>query len=152
MLLAIEFQEAYKRLDKLCKECFASKDGVSEYIRIMESEYLGEKYVSTWKSDLKELKHVRWVRNQLSHEVGTLQSDICSQNDLNYIECFYKNIMERKDPLTLLRIAKAAEKRQEYKQFQYTNSKTTNLSSVDTNKDKKSFFGRILEKIKSFFS
>ena len=151
MLLAIEFQEAYKRLDKLCKECFASKDGVTEYIRIMESEYLGEKYVSTWKIDLKELKHVRWVRNQLSHEVGTLQSDICSQDDLNYVEYFYKKIIERNDPLALLRKEREAEKRQEYKQFQYASDKTTKLASADTNRDKKSLLRRIWEKIKSFF-
>ena len=151
MLLAIEFQEAYKRLDKLCKECFASKDGVTEYIRIMESEYLGEKYVPTWKIDLKELKHIRWVRNQLSHEVGTLQSDICSQNDLNYVEYFYKKIIERNDPLALLRKEREAEKRKEYKQFQYASNKPAKLASADTNRDKRSLLRRIWEKIKSFF-
>ena len=36
MHLVIEFQEEYKRLDKLCKDIFYSEEGVSEYIRQME--------------------------------------------------------------------------------------------------------------------
>lgn len=37
MYLSIEFQEEYKRLDRLCKDYLASAEGVSEYIRQMES-------------------------------------------------------------------------------------------------------------------
>ena len=37
MRLEIEFQEAYKKLDKLCRELFSSDTGVSTYIREMEN-------------------------------------------------------------------------------------------------------------------
>ena len=113
MLLCLEFQEAYKSLDKLCRECLSSYDGVSGYIRLMESEWYGEQYVSTWNSDLKKLKHVRWVRNQLSHEVGTLESNICSQFDLEFVDDFYERIMNTTDPLAILRKAQEIENQQE---------------------------------------
>ncbi|HBK02072.1 MAG TPA: hypothetical protein DDY77_03480 [Clostridiales bacterium] len=113
MILSLEFQEAYKRLDKLCRDCFASNEGVSEYIHLMENESLcGGRYVQFWESDYKELKHVRWVRNQLSHEVGTLQSDICTQEDLAFVVDFYQRIMSGDDPLTKLRQAKSIAKTQ----------------------------------------
>lgn len=104
MRLEIEFQEAYKRLDKLCKELFASETGVSTYIREMENaptDY--PRAAATWWKDYKELKHVRWVRNQLAHEVGALEAGICTKEDLLCAQEFYKRIMKAEDPFALAR-------------------------------------------------
>lgn len=172
MLISLEFQEAYKRLDKICKECLSSNEGVSEYIRLMESQkLLGKRYVPSWEYDYKMLKHERWIRNQFSHEVDTLQSDICSQSDLNYVKNFYNLIINCSDPLTILRKEKEKVKRQ---RFQNTSALRTSKSSSDpsysakefntiseseprpqirkTPENKKSFFSRLKEKIKKFFS
>lgn len=163
MLLCLEFQEAYKGLDKLCRECLSSYDGVSGYIRLMESEWYGEQYVSTWNSDLKKLKHVRWVRNQLSHEVGTLESNICSQFDLEFVDDFYERIMNTTDPLAMLRQAQKIEnqKKNIHKKGHDSNSQDENKTSGfdqkneqrKTNFDNEQpFLRRVWEKIKSFFS
>ena len=99
MRLEIEFQEAYKRLDKLCKELFLSETGVSTYIREMENAPAAyQNAAATWWSDYKELKHVRWVRNQLAHEVGAMDAGICTKEDLLYVREFYQRILKREDP------------------------------------------------------
>ena len=63
--LNIEFQEEYKRLDSPCKDIFYSKDGVSEYIRQMESvAFADRRFYADWEKDYKLLKHLSWIRNQ----------------------------------------------------------------------------------------
>lgn len=112
MYINIMFQEEYKKLDKLCKDCFSSVDGVSEYIRQLENEqYSLQKFIISWEDDYKMLKHVRWIRNQLSHEVGALQSDICTQEDLCFVINFYDKIINCTDALAQIRILKENERR-----------------------------------------
>lgn len=163
MHLCNEFQEAYKSLDKLCRECLSGYDGVSGYIRLMENEWYGEHYVSTWNKDLRMLKHVRWVRNQLSHEVGTLESDICSWSDLEFVDDFYKRIINITDPLAMLRKAQKVENQQKniHKKEHDSNSQDENKTSGfdqkneqrKTNFDNEQpFLHRVWEKIKNFFS
>ena len=49
MNLCLEFQEAYKRLDNLCRDCFRSNDGVTEYIKQMEYVFeKGEESIPDW--------------------------------------------------------------------------------------------------------
>ena len=104
MHLVIEFQEEYKRLDKLCKDIFSSEEGVSEYIRQMEKILLtNKKNVYMLEEEYKNLKHVRWVRNQLAHEVGAMEAGVCTQYDLEYIKAFYIKILHTEDPLSLCR-------------------------------------------------
>ncbi len=105
--LNVEFIEEYKRLDNLCKQCFDSKDGVTEYISQMESEWdKGIKSVNDWQSIYKKLKHVRYIRNQLAHDSGTLNSNIVEKDDLDFVKDFYNQIIKTKDPLTLSSKAK----------------------------------------------
>ena len=47
---------------------------------------------STWDADYKQLKHFRWLRNQLAHEVGTLNADFCTEEDLALLKKFYSRI------------------------------------------------------------
>ena len=55
--LNLEFQEEYKRLDRLCKNYLSSAEAVSEYIRQMESTpWSNRLYVFTWEDDYKQLK------------------------------------------------------------------------------------------------
>ena len=96
-----DFFEAYKRLDKLCSEMYACQNGVSEYIAQMERlTYKGQYRVSSWNNDYKMLKHVRWVRNQIAHDSGTIQ--ISEPDDLDFAQDFRSRIFSGNDPLTLL--------------------------------------------------
>ena len=44
------------------------------------------------------MKHVRWVRNQLAHEVGAMDAGICEKEDLLFVCEFYQRILKREDP------------------------------------------------------
>lgn len=96
------FFEAYKHLDKLCGDIFHCNNGISAYITEMENTIQGQYKVSSWMSDYKSLKHIRWVRNQIAHDIsGTSYSD---EADIEFTESFYDRIMQQKDPLAQLRI------------------------------------------------
>lgn len=99
----VKFQEEYKELDSLCRDIFSGGEGISQYIRRMES-VLGQEYrfMSTWEYDYKQLKHMRWLRNRLAHEVGTLDSDLCTKDDIAWLENFHKKILEGNDPLAVI--------------------------------------------------
>ena len=148
--LNINFLEEYKSVDNICKDIFGTRDGISEYIRIMENTHWQDyKCVSTWQSDYSELKHARWVRNQITHENGTMDSNICSQNDFNWIKNFRFRILNSKDPLTLIRLEKEErEKRQRIRQQELKTRQYDN-GNQGTNavKEKNSFWQRI----KNFF-
>lgn len=96
-----DFFEAYKHLDKLCGEIFDCRNGISEYITQMESLPRGHRLVSNWDSDYKNLKHIRWVRNQIAHESSCCA--ISNREDIEFAELFYTRIMNQDDPFSRLR-------------------------------------------------
>ena len=64
-----EFLDAFKHLEKLCNEVYGEQHGVTLYINEMERKYgIGSRSVPDWDRDLKYLKFVRHVRNNLVHE------------------------------------------------------------------------------------
>ena len=151
LTLNLEFQEEYKRLDRLCKDCLSSVEGVSEYIRQMDSTPShNHRYVYGWDGDYKQLKHVRWVRNQLAHEVGSLHSDICTKDDLCWVQSFYDRILNGRDPLTVVRKAKAEEA--SYIKQQTPARKTESAAEPQPKQRKRSVFGKLFSNIKKFFS
>ncbi len=122
-----EFFEEYKRLDKLCSEMYTCQNGVSEYIAQMENKsHQGQYHVSSWNSDYKMLKRVRWVRNQIAHDSGTYQ--ISEANDLEFVRDFYNRIFACQDSLALLRKAINAEAEQQIHQ----KKQQTNQGSATT--------------------
>ena len=101
--LNIDFMDLYKRTDRFIKDAYSSSEGVSEYIRSMESCFnRGNGSVQGWKGDYDNLKHMRWIRNQLAHEVS-YDSDICSFDDYEWLDNFYKRLFSATDPLGELR-------------------------------------------------
>ena len=107
-----DFFEAYKRLDKLCSDLCSAENGVSAYIAHMESKAShGRLLVPSWAADYKNLKHVRWVRNQIAHEADTLQ--ISKPTDLSFVQDFHDRILSEEDPLTLFRKATAQQERKQ---------------------------------------
>lgn len=111
LALNITFQEEYKRLDRLCKDGLSSTEGVTAYIRYMEfASWENRCCIATWDADYRRLKHLRWLRNRLAHEVGVLDSDLCTDKDLEWLLAFYNRILQREDPLSLLRRVEEAKK------------------------------------------
>ncbi len=150
--LNIEFQEQYKQLDRLCREMYSSGEGVSAYIQDMERTPYHERCtVYNWDSIYKELKHIRWMRNQLAHDIS-IDSDFCKQSDIDWLNNFYESIFVGNDPLT-----RANKARQIGMQKQTTSPKEKNENSatqIDTVelKQRKSLWNRIVSKIKNWFS
>ena len=84
------FFDAFNRLDKLCGQCYGARHGVSEYIRDMENKTRdGSYFIPNWESDLARLKKYRHKRNRLAHDIGAFDEELCSQEDIDWIENFY---------------------------------------------------------------
>ncbi len=148
LTLNLEFQEEYKRLDRLCRDYLSSREGVSEYIRQMESTpFCNRRYVFTWEDDYKQLKHIRWIRNQLAHEVGTMNSDICTVYDLDWVQNFYNRIMNGSDPFTIMRKADEAHRTKQ----QTPKRRATTITDPQPTQPEPSFWGRLISNIKMFF-
>ena len=115
--LNIDFLDLYKRVDRFIKDAYASSEGVSEYLRQMEhNDFKGRRIVSTWAKDYYQLKHLRWMRNQLSHEVE-YDADLCEEADYKWLEEFRSRLFAADDPIAVLRRAENA-KRQRYAEEQ----------------------------------
>ena len=83
------FIDSYKHLEKLCGEVLNDDRRVSAYIDEMLRTPRGSYYVRTWDEDLKNLKHYRWVRNQISHEPGCTEQNMCDPKDELWLDAFY---------------------------------------------------------------
>lgn len=118
------FFEQYKKLDNLCKDLLNSKQGVSTYIAQMENTPAFERrYVNSWDSDYKMLKHIRWVRNDIAH--SDYQSE-CTEGDIAYARNFYTRIMKQEDPFSIINKRKIA-------QFRKQSSKTVDINKPNKN-------------------
>lgn len=93
------FMESYKYLDNLCRDM--NGIGITGYIKDMEQEPNGDFYVAGWKKDYLQLKHYRYIRNQIAHENYANESDMCSDKDEAWLDEFYQRIMRQTDPLAL---------------------------------------------------
>ena len=102
----MSFIDSYKRLEKLCSEIYNDNHGVSSYIEEMINTPIGVRYVQGWDDDLKQLKHYRWVRNQIVHDPGCTEENMCEYGDAQWLDNFRSRIMSANDPLTLYRKAR----------------------------------------------
>lgn len=98
----IIFFEEFKELDHLCGELYEAPYGVTHYIddmkAVSENHY---RLIPNWKADLKTLIRLRHIRNCLAHTEGAFYEDICTQNDIRWIQDFYQRILNQSDPLAL---------------------------------------------------
>ena len=131
------FFEQYKKLDNLCKDLLNSKQGVSTYIAQMENTPAFERrYVNSWDSDYKMLKHIRWVRNDIAH--SDYQSE-CTEGDIAYARNFYTRIMKQEDPFSIINKRKIAQFRKQssktvdINQFRKQSSKTVDINKSNQN-------------------
>lgn len=111
--IILEFLEAYKSLDELCRQILASERGVSEYIDEMDKETQGYRMVSCWENDYKRLKKMRWKRNRLVHETSSFEEEFINAGDVEWLKTFYLRIMECTDPFSLLNQSKNTNRKTE---------------------------------------
>ena len=95
-----KFFEEFIRLEKLCNEIYDTKNGVSSYIEDMEENAAAGRGINGWQEDYKALKHVRYVRNQIAHELD--EAYTAEKSDVDYVKSFYRRIMNEDDPLSRL--------------------------------------------------
>ena len=94
-----KFFDAYKRLDKLCKEIYGD-GGVSSYIDDMYSKDDKQaQHVRFWFEYRKQLVEMRRKRNILAHE--DVSNQVSDPEDVTWLEDFRQNIMARRDPIAL---------------------------------------------------
>lgn len=77
----MSFIDSYKHLEKLCGEVLNDDRRISAYIDEMISSSRGFYLVRGWDDDLKQLKHYRWVRIQISHEPWCSEENMCNTSD-----------------------------------------------------------------------
>lgn len=102
------FFDKFKRLDRLCRDIYGTtpdhKLGVTLYLEDMEqNSYQGALKVTNWMSDYNHLKKVRNARNEIAHSDEPLDYDLCTEEDIDFVESFQERILSRTDPLALLR-------------------------------------------------
>lgn len=107
--LNLQFFEAYKELDEMCKQVLSSNRGVSAYIDEMEKE--GHVYVENWEKDYRQLKRMRWIRNRLAHEINVFEEDIITAQDVEWLKMFRTRIIELADPFSLLHQQKGSNRK-----------------------------------------
>ena len=99
------FMDSYKRLEKLCGEVMNDDHRVSAYIDAMVNKPRGAELVKGWEEDLKQLKHYRWMRNQIAHNPECTEKTMCKPGDAQWVDGFYDRIMKQTDPLAMYRKA-----------------------------------------------
>ena len=91
-----KFFEAYKQLDLLIKRKLGKENGVSDYIDDMVKRYSAVPANPNYRQILKELKHIRWVRNNIAHSA---EDSGCKESDVYVANYYYNQICNDQDPL-----------------------------------------------------
>lgn len=112
----MSFIDSYKRLEKLCNEIYGSNRGLSAYIDDMLNNPSGTRYVEDWNETLKQLKHYRWIRNQIVHEPNCNEENMCVSDDILWLDKFYSRILSSSDPISLYRKSRNQASTQRLKQ------------------------------------
>lgn len=95
---------------------------------------------------------MRWIRNQLAHEVDTLYLEMCGQDDIDWIINFYNSILKVSDPLALAYRTNESEDKQQKINEQNTAHTTPSDNFTQYESKKISLWQKIKAAIKNFFS
>ena len=135
------FFEQFKRLDNLCADIFDSHPGVTAYIDHMEATPSAAARVAGWPEDLRQLKHLRHIRNHLAHDSGAFLEENCTQADIDWLDDFYNRIIKRSDPIALAR--QQARSSSAHRQTP-SSAKAPHTPNASPKKQKKKFYWAIL--------
>ena len=149
--LNVALVDLYKEVDGFIRDAYSSEEGVREYLRLMKaSEAEGRRLVNGWEPDYKELDHIRWIRNRLSHDVP-YDSDITEGSDYDWLEAFRDRLYSSNDPLATLKRAEDKENQRRRSTGQNNARKTVYYPYVPVRievPEQKTFW----QKVKEFFT
>ena len=92
-----ELLEEYKYLDAICRDMLGAEKGVSAYIEQLDKTPVTVRYwITEWNDEYRQLKHIRWLRNQIAHSTGTVD---CTQSDLEWLKGFHNRLLTQQDIL-----------------------------------------------------
>ena len=95
--IQIELLEEYKYVDAICRDMFGTKNGVSAYIEQLDETPMTARYwITEWNDEYRQLKHIRWIRNQIVHSTGNVE---CTQSDLDWLKGFHNRLLTQQDLL-----------------------------------------------------
>ncbi len=95
----MSFMDSYKRLDNLCKTFPDYPKGISSYIEVMERSNQIRHRCIGWSSDYDRLKKYRYIRNQIAHDNGIYEDEVCDWDDIDWLENFHSRMLNQTDPL-----------------------------------------------------
>ena len=97
----IELLDEYKYVDKICREMFGTEKGVTTYIEQLDETPVTVRYwITEWNNEYRQLKHIRWLRNQIVHSTGYVE---CTQSDLDWLKDFHNRLLTQQDLLAKAR-------------------------------------------------
>ena len=95
--IQIELLEEYKYVDAICRDMFGAEKGVSAYIEQLDETPMTVRYwITEWNDEYRQLKHIRWLRNQIAHSTGSVE---CSQADVDWLKGFHNRLLTQQDLL-----------------------------------------------------
>ncbi len=94
-----QFLEMYKGLDRDCCEKFGvTTGGVTEYINRLNNA----RFAPDRDDVLPRLVRYRNIRNKFAHDIGSIRkSDEISKPDLKWLRIFNKDIVKKRDPISV---------------------------------------------------
>lgn len=98
------FYEEFSRLDHLCSEIYQLDNGVGAYLAEMDA--VSSAYaeaVPGWIENMEQLYRMFMLRKALAQSAEAFQETICAQEDVDWLHQFGQLIMDRKDPLALMK-------------------------------------------------
>ena len=99
--IQIEFLDEYKYVDKICREMFDAEKGVTTYIEQLDETPMTARYwITEWNDEYRQIKHVRWLRNQIAHSTGYVE---CTQSELDWLKDFHNRLLTQQDLLAKAR-------------------------------------------------
>lgn len=99
--IQIEFLDEYKYVDKICREMLGAEKGVTAYIEQLDETPMTVRYwITEWNDEYRQIKHVRWLRNQIVHSTGYVE---CTQSDLDWLKGFHNRLLTQQDLLAKAR-------------------------------------------------
>ena len=105
--LNYQFLDGFKKADKICREIYGTtpnnKLGITLYLEDMDvRHHPGTLHVPSWQFFYTQLKDARNLRNELIHGQYALDTPLCTQEDVDFINNFYHQLLTQTDPLALL--------------------------------------------------
>ena len=99
-----QFFEEFTKLDKTCVSVYQAEGGTLGYLEQMGSvSGVCAELIPNWVENLEQLHRYRTIYLALSQSPDAFEECLCTQADVQWLRDFRSRIMERKDPLALLR-------------------------------------------------